>query len=254
MLRLGWKQSFFGFSQNKKTTCFILLQLLYQLCRRHDCGGSHHQTTMRQSTEVEEMPGHEVEGQQSPPEYGEDQGDSSELEERVRPASSIHQWCCSRAGEQRPIQWWIHYISGQKSPTDTLVSVETGKSGSPNPPSWTPTEAPLKASWPAASLCGTIFCCKSLQPSADPSRPKPAASKAAFFHQPVRMLNSHLLCPHSPPLAPHHCLWATDSHTHSSQDCTPHFISAHLHYCVKYLLFILFLFLIVKFKVVFNLV
>lgn len=76
------------------------------------------------------MPGHKVEGQQSPPEYGEDQGDSSGLEERV---SSIHQWCCSRAGEQ-------------KSPTATLVSVETGKSESPNPPSWTPTEAPLKAS------------------------------------------------------------------------------------------------------------
>lgn len=87
-------------------------------------------------------------GQQSPPDCGEDQGDCSGLQDKARPASSAnHQRCCSGVGEQRDIPWCTHlprpvlehqhYISSQEKPNIFAFCRNWGEQ-EPRPPSCTP--------------------------------------------------------------------------------------------------------------------
>ncbi len=107
-----------------------------------------------------------VQWQQSLSECGEDEGDCRWLQESALSAcSSDHQWCDRGESEQHQVPGCAHHrgplldqqhcSTSQESTTASLLPPQTKKSQSPGPHHVAPsTEAPSRAFWLAASLCG----------------------------------------------------------------------------------------------------
>ncbi len=140
--------------------------------------GSHQQQRWDKLQERGEPPGQVVQWQQSLSECGEDKWDCCWLQESALSAcSSAHQWCDRGESEQHQVPGCTHHrgplldqqhcSTGQERTAASLLPPQTQKSQSPGPPSCAPsTEAPSRASWLAASLCGMA---PATRPAARPS-------------------------------------------------------------------------------------
>ena len=110
-----------------------------------DTTSGSHQQQRDHLQERGEPPGRLVQGQQSPPEHGENQGTGGGLQERVRPAIPGYALTVLRCGWAAPSSW-------------VKTFCRNWEEQEPRPPLCTPsTEAPVRESWPAASPCGTTL-------------------------------------------------------------------------------------------------
>ena len=120
--------------------------------------------------EVSQPTGQVAQRHQSLSQRAEDEGGGCRLPESLHPAHPTpqhHQRCCCGESEQHQVPGGASHwgpllerqlrITGRQSSAAPLLSPQTSKSESTRPQSCAPsTGEPPRASWPAASLCGTV--------------------------------------------------------------------------------------------------